>query len=167
MVAEGEHATGQGMGERWVFSHVETRVNKKKKTLTTTIIRYCREAENKKKLIAMRKKTSALYSVQAAAMTGGSGSPPTPPDVLCATGLPWSSGESAGGGTAAVTVTVTTAGTSLTAFVVRLDFLLDFDAPSSPPARFFFFERSTTGRSSSEVAVWLPAVCSVGGAGGT
>jgi hypothetical protein len=121
--------------------------------------------QKQEKLIAMRKKTSALYSVQAAAMTGGSGSPPTPPDVLCATGLPWSSGESAGRGTAAVTVT--TAGTSLTAFVVRLDFLLDFDAPSSPPARLFFFERSATGRSSSEVAVWLPAVCSVGGAGGT
>ena len=97
-------------------------------------------------------------------MTGSNGSPPTVPVVLCATGLPWSSGESsdsAGGATA------TTGGAAIAAFVARLDFLPVFDVPSSPPACFFFFERSPAGRSSSEVAVWLPAVGSVGGAGGT
>ena len=104
-----------------------------------------------------------MCGAQAAAMTGGNGSPPTPPDVLCATGLPWSSGESSEGGAAGVGAT--TAGASLTAFVARLDFLVDFDPPSSPPARLFFFERSAAGRSSSEVAVWLPAVCSVGTGG--
>jgi len=99
-------------------------------------------------------------------MTGGNGSPPTVAVVLCATGLPWSSGESSDGGAAGATATATTAGASLAAFAARLDFLPVFDAPSSPPARFFFFERSPMGRSSSEVAVWLPAVDSVGGADG-
>jgi hypothetical protein len=102
--------------------------------------------------------------VQAAAMTGGNGSPPTGAVVLCATGLPWSSGESSDSGAGGATAT--TGGASLAAFAARLDFLPVFDAPSSTPARFFFFERSPTGRSSSEVTVWLPAVDSVGGAGG-
>jgi len=97
-------------------------------------------------------------------MTGGNGSPPTVQVVLCATGLPWSSRESSDGGAAGAKATTT--GAPLAAFAARLDFLPVFDAPSSPPARFFFFERSPTGRSSSEVAVWLPAVGSVGGAGG-
>lgn len=111
--------------------------------------------------IKQNKKTDR---VQAAAMTGGNGPPPIVPVVLCATGLPWSSGESSDGGAAGAMVTNT--GASLAAFAARLDFLPVFDAPSSPPARFFFFERSPAGRSSSEVPVWLPAVGSVGGAGG-
>lgn len=97
-------------------------------------------------------------------MTGGNGSPPIVPVVLWATGLPWSSGESSDGGAGGATAD--TVGAPLAAFAARLDFLPAFDAPSSPPARFFFFERSPAGRSSSEVAVWLPAVGSVGAPGG-
>jgi hypothetical protein len=109
-----------------------------------------------------------LNSTQAAAITGGSGSSPPLAGRLWAMGLPWSSGESSEGG-AAIGVTDAATTASLTEFRTRLDFLLDFDVPSSPPDRFFFFGRSTEGRSSSEVAVWLPAVCSMGGAwpGGT
>jgi hypothetical protein len=80
-------------------------------------------------------------------MTGGSGSPPDP---LWATGLPWSSGESVDIGAGAVATTG--AGASLVEFAPRLDFLLDLDTPSSPPARFFFFGRSAAARESSEAA---------------
>src|SRR6266436_4221456 len=95
-------------------------------------------------------------------MTGGSGSPPEPPDLLWATGLPWSSGESSDAGVGAVATTG--AGASPVGFVPRLDFLLDLDTPSSPPARFFFLGRSAATRESSEAATWLLAVCSVAGA---
>ena len=73
-------------------------------------------------------------------MTGGSGS-------LWATGLPWSSGESADIRVGAVATTGV--GVSLVGFVPRLDFLLDLGTPSSPPARFFFFGRSAAPRESS------------------
>jgi hypothetical protein len=66
-----------------------------------------------------------------------SGSPPSPPEVLCATGLPsrWSSRESSEG--CATGVAVITVGTSLTAFVAHLDFIDEFEPPSSPPAPFY------------------------------
>ena len=112
----------------------------------------------------IKRKKKPTNRIQAAAMTGGNGSPPTVPVMLCATGLPWSSGESSDRGAGGATTT--TGGASIAAFAARLGFLPVLDAPSSPPARFFFFERSPAGRSSSEVAVWLPAVGSVGGAGG-
>ena len=84
-------------------------------------------------------------------MTGGRGSLPTPPDPLWATGLPWSSGESADVGAGA---TVTGAGASVVEFVPCFDFLLllDLDTLSSPPARFFFFGRSAAARESFAAA---------------
>jgi hypothetical protein len=97
-------------------------------------------------------------------MTGGSGSLPPLMGRLWATGLPWSSGESSDGGAAGVAETAATA--SLAEWTTRLVLLFPavLDVPSSPPERFFFFDRSTERDSSSEVAVWLPAVCSTGAA---
>jgi len=112
----------------------------------------------KSSILVRRKKKPILLETtrhfgrsQAAAITGGSGSSPPLAGRLWATGLPWSSGESSEGGAMGVAEAAATA--SFAEFITRLDFLLDFDVPSSPPDRFFFFGRSAEGRSSSEVAV--------------
>lgn len=120
----------------------------------------------KNNLIITPEGRKARLNVHAAAITGGSGSGSAVTGGLWTTGLPLSSGESSEGGTEVDAAATTT---SLGRLAARLDFLVlfpDFATSSSPPVRlFFFFPRSAGGCSSSEVTIWLLAVCSVEGGG--